>query len=512
MSATPRAGDHGDLLIVSGGGSTAVAVDELFVDAARLGASVAVIEEWVARAGVIHRGLEPLGLDDSMLRRDAAAPAGAVRLAGVHLDQASDRASRLRTSLLEAAERYGATERFVDGLWQLAAFAVAPWLGFHAPALIGGGLLAASGAAAWRAFGGGATPLEAWLADHKDLLSDPAFVRLVRLAADHADEVAAGVLHVPMPPWAAAAIGAPESASLLLGAMGMLGVTGSRVLVDGPVRVERFVPPVAGPTNGPPLGHPAEACARHSDVVAPPAGFGELADRIPAGGDGEPQIRIERYGGAEDSRWIVYVGGTVTFDVDARWQPADMTSNTHGIADDTALDALRLTGAESAALEQAVRTAMDDAGVRPGDPLLAVGYSGGGIVAAQLAADPELHAVGAVNLGGPVASAPTRDGVGILSIEHEEDIAPATGGSGHPSPDRVTVSRSVLEPGQEYDAAFPAHELQRYRQTAALIDESEEERLASFRSLIGEVTGSGAGLRTDWVARRDLSPSPTDER
>lgn len=518
MSDTGRPGDHGDLLIVSGGGSTAVAVDELFVDAARLGACVAVIEEWVARAGVIHRGLDPLGLDDSLLRRDAVAPAGALRLAGVHLEQARDHARRMRASLLEAAERYGATERFVDGLWHLAAFVGAPWLGFSAPVLAGGGLLAAGGAAAWRAFGRGATPLEAWLADHKDLLSDPGFVRLVRLTADHADEVAAGALHVSLPPWAAAATGAPESASLILGAMGMLGVAGSRVLVDGPVRVERVATPVPRATSGPSPGHPAEASARHPEVVAPPTGVGELADRIPTGDDvppGEdiaPQIRIERYGGPDDERWIVYVGGTVTFDLEAGRQPADMTSNTHGIADDTALDALRLTGAESGALEQAVRLAMHDAGVRPGDPLIAVGYSGGGVVAAKLAADPELNAVCAVNLGGPVASAPTRDGVGILSIEHEEDIAAATGGSGHPSPDRVTVSRSVLEPGREYDAAFPAHELEHYRQTAALIDESKEERLASFRSLIGEVTGGGAGLRSDWVARRDLTPSPTDAR
>ena len=155
---------------------------------------------------------------------------------------------------------------------------------------------------------------------------------------------------------------------------------------------------------------------------------------------------------------------------------------------------------------------MSEAGVQPGDPLLAVGYSGGGVVAAKLAADPELNAVGAVNLGGPVASAPTREGVGVLSIEHAEDLVPATGGAGHPSPDRVTVSRSVLEPGREYEAVVPAHELGRYRQTAALVDGSDEARLASFRSLVGEVTGGGAGLRSDWVATREVSPSTPDAR
>ena len=155
---------------------------------------------------------------------------------------------------------------------------------------------------------------------------------------------------------------------------------------------------------------------------------------------------------------------------------------------------------------------MSEAGVQPGDPLLAVGYSGGGVIAAKLAADPELNAVGAVNLGGPVASAPTRECVGLLSIEHAEDLVPATGGAGQPSPDRVTVSRSVLEPGREYEAVVPAHELARYRQTAALIDGSDETRLASFRSLVDEVTGGSAGLRSDWVAARELSPSTPDAR
>lgn len=507
MSGAGHRADPGDL-VVSGGGSTAVAVDELFVHAARLGASVAVVDDWIVRVRVLGRGLELLDLDEPVVARSAA-PISSIGLAGVCLDQARDRANWLRGSLLEAAERYGATEQLVDGLWQLAWFVGAPWLGFHAPGLMAGTLLAAGGqwmgSALWRALGWGPTPLEAWLGEHRGLLSDPAFVRLVRAAVDHADEAAAAAAHVPLPGWAAATLHAPESASALLAAVGLFGAAGSRVLVEEPVRVARVAPPAVG--AGVPPGHPAEGTARRPDVVAPPTGVGDLADRVPAAGDGEPQIRIERYGDAGDPRWIVYVGGTVDFGLVTGSQPADMTSNLHGIADDAELDALPATGAEAGALERAAHAAMREAGVAPGDPLLAVGYSAGGIVAAKLASDPEFGVVGAVNLGGPVASAPTREGVALLSIEHEEDLVPATGGAGHPSPDRVTVSRSVLEPGRAYDAVFPAHELERYRQTAELVDASEEERLASFGSLIGDVTGGGAGLRSDWVATREVSPS-----
>lgn len=501
-------------LIVSGGGGTAVAVDDLFVDASRLGAAAAVLDGWIERARVVRLGLDLLDLDEPTVVRGAIAPGWCVGVASSRLVQAGVLAVAMRSSLVESAERYGVTERFVDGLWQLAAFVGAPWLGLHAPVLLAGGLLAAGGhwaaSAIWRAFGWGPTPLESWARDHRRLLSDPAFVRLVRVAADHADEAIAAAARLPTPSGFGVAIGAPESTSMLLAGAGLLGAAGGRVLLDGPVRVTRVESAVNG-RGGPPSGHPATASTRHPDVVATPTGVGDLADRVPRGADGDPQIRIERYGTAADPRWIVYVGGTVEFSLVAGEQSSDMTSNLHGVADDAGLDALRLTGAESGAGEQAVRAAMRDAGVQPGDPLLAVGHSGGGIIAAKLAADPELGAVGAVSLGGPVASAPTREGIPLLSIEHEEDLVPATGGAGHPSPERVTVSRSVLEPDREYEAVLPAHDLGRYRQTAALVDASEEERLAAFRALVDEVAGGGTGLRSDWIASREFSPA-TDAR
>ena len=489
-----------DEFIISGGRSTAVAVDELFVDAARLGTAESLITDWIARLGVIWRGLDGLGLVEPMVSWNTESPIRLLSSADRDLEHARASAGRLRASLLEAAERYGATERMVDGLWRLGAALAAPWLGIvlTSPAVIAGALLAVggqwAGSKVWHANGLGPTPLAAWLADHRDLLSDPAFVRLLRVAADHADEVLAGALHVPLPAPVISGVGAPmggpENAVALLGVTGLLGLFGSRVLVDGPVRVDRSA----------------------TRTVDPPSGVGDLADRVPSGGADAAQIRIERYDDGDDPHFIVYVGGTVDAGLVAGEQTHDMTSNVHGIADDSDLDVLRLAGAASGAGERAVREAMEAAGVRPENPLLVVGYSGGGVIAANLAADPELNAVAAVNLGGPVASAPTREGVGLLSIEHEEDLVPGSGGSGHPSDERVEVSRSVLEDGRRDASLLPAHELARYRETAALIDESEEERLAGFHALAAEFTGGTPGTQSDWVARRDLSPSPTDER
>jgi hypothetical protein len=504
---------NGDL-VVSGGGSSAVEVDELFVHAAKLAATAAIMADWLDRLDRISRGLETVDLDGPSGYGAAGSPRASLSFARVCLGNAQRLARALPSSLLEAAERYGDAERRVEALWQLGAFLGAPWLGAFAPALVANGLLAAGGYAVGssvaRAFGMKDTPLETWIAEHRGLLSDPAFVRLVRLAADHADEAVTGP--GPLSAVLGPLVRAPESASVLLGAAGLFGLAGSTVLVDGPVSVTRVtgVTREARDAGASPHGHPAEASGRLRDAVPPPAGFGDLADRVPAPEDGAPQIRLERYGPADDPRWIVYVGGTVDLGLTAGEQPADMTSNLHGIADDTALDALRLAGADSGAGERAVRAALDEAGVEPADPLLAVGYSGGGVIAAKLAGDAELNVLGALNLGGPVASAPLRDGVHVISVEHAEDLVPATGGAGRPSPDRLIVTRSVLDAGREYPGVLPAHQLSRYRTTAGMLDESEEDRIVAFKALVSEVAGGSPGLRSDWRAIRDLSPGAPD--
>lgn len=488
-----------DELIISGGGSTAVAVDELFVHASRLGATESMLVDWIERLGVIQRGLDGVGLVDPMASWGTPSPMWVVRSAAHGLDRAVDQARELRVSLIVAAERYGATERMIDGLWGIGASIVAPMLGMAmwSPLLQGAVLLAAggqwAGSKVWELNGLGPTPLANWLRENRGLLSDPAVARMVGLAADHADEFVAGALQVLLPGPVLSAMGAnidaPENAAVIAAIAGVLGLAGSRVLVDGPVKVDR------SPER----------------VVAPPSGFGDLADRVPTAEADGAQIRIERYGEGDDRRYVVYIGGTVEFGMAAGPQPFDMTNNLLGIADDSSLDELRWAGAESGAGERAVREAMREQGVQPGDPVVAIGHSGGGIIAANLAADPDLNVVGAVNLGGPVGSAPTRDGVSLISLEHAEDLVPMTGGMGHPSDELVVVSRSVLDSDRDYDSLVPAHELTRYRETAALLDASEEERITAMRELVSEVTRGDAGERIDWTATRDLSRETTTD-
>ena len=483
----------GDGLTISGGGDTAVATDELFVDAARLGAAAAVIDTWVSSAASLASELDAADLDRGDGGWAEPAPTGAMRGVEQALRRCSGTADELRGALIASAERYGWAERWIDGLWKVGGGFLAGALGTHLLSLHGVGSTVGLGvnAAARRLFG--PTPLDQWVVSQQGLLSDPMFVRVVRAAADSFDELVAGVRGVPGYSAFGQLVGAPESASVLLGITALLG---TKVLVDGPVSVSRAIPGV-----GAPHGHPAGSPVR---MAIAPTGVGDLADRVPSG-EG-PQIRIERYGRPDEPRWVVYISGTVESSLVAGEEPFDHSSNLFGIADDAWIDELRTAGAESGAGERAVRQAMAEAGVAPGDPVMPVGHSGGGIIATRLAADPGLNIVGAVSLGGPVVSAPTSEGVPVLSIEHDEDLVPAVGGSGHPSDERLTISRSVLEEGRTYEAGLPAHDLARYRETAALVDESEEQRLRAFRELVG-FTGGGTGVVTEWKATRDVSSS-----
>ena len=478
----------GDGLTISGGGSTAVATDELFLAAARLAAASATLGTWAGRAAGIAAELEAADLDRGAGDWAEPSPADATRRLEQALRRTEHDADELSASLIASAERYGWVERTVGSFWRIAGGIVAGWLGAAMSSPFG--VLTALGIAAnvgvAKAFG--VPSLIDLVVSNPSLLSDPMFVRLVRTAVDSADELAVGA-HLPGYGALGQLVGAPAAASISLALAAALG---AKSLTETPVMVTR----AAGDA---PAGYPWA-----KRTVAAPAGVADLAARVPSG-EG-PQIRIERYGDVDEPRWVVYVSGTVEPALVVSEEPFDMKSNIAGLSDDSALEHVPVLGGQSGGGERAVRQAMDAAGVTPGDPVMVAGHSGGGIIAASLAGDPELNVVGSLSLGGPTATAALREGVPLLSVEHEEDLVPATGGWGHPSAERLVVSRSVLDAGTTYDTALPAHELARYRETAATIDESGEARLVAFRDLIG-FTGGGSGVVSEWTATRVVSSS-----
>lgn len=80
--------------------------------------------------------------------------------------------------------------------------------------------------------------------------------------------------------------------------------------------------------------------------------------------------------------------------------------------------------------ERAVMQAMADAGVPPGGEVVYTGFSQGGIMAANLASNPDspYTTIGVVTNGSPIDGFPIPDDVPVISFEHVGDVVPVLDG------------------------------------------------------------------------------------
>ena len=528
-------GGGGGQLTLSGGGSTLVATDTVFAEMAALRGVQHEAEDWDQRLGEV----QALGVGNAMAWQPG--DLGVCLLgAQMAIREIADETRQLADTLAEAAEQYGRSE---DGLDMMLRNSAA-WLGHTAGQLsvfapflalsLAVPLAATAGVTmGWNTLlGRGPSLVPPWLADwlreNPRLVSDPATVRLVRALVSSADDAVLGRLGVPYP--LATALG--EDGAGLLGAsssaLGLLAAArAAGMLRETPVRVGRVgsspgaaaalsrpgVPAVGALGRPGALAVPLRGSATTGAAAAgatatgrtgtgaeaptesmlappsPPAGFADLAGRIPTPEDGG-QVRIERYGDAEHPRWVVYIGGTVEWNPAGSDEPWDMTSNVTAVAD------------QEAGSYRAIVQALQAAGMAPGDPVVPVAHSQGGLLANQLIARGDINAVGLVTFGAPETGLPLPDGLPAIAIEHDEDIVPALGQTS--GTDSRLYVRTELFAGREVpvDAVLPAHQLAGYRETAALIDGSPEPRLLAFRSTLQEIVGTAPGEQSVWQADR----------
>ncbi|WP_353826965.1 hypothetical protein [Agromyces sp. SYSU T0242] len=478
-------------LSVSDGGTVAVETDALRRESARVVGAAHLLAGWAARVGALHErtGFDPAGPGE------LAPPAVRALLdsARGRLAVAAMLAEVLGDSLAASAADYERADHLAETGRRVAAFAFglsAPPLAFAAAsgiAVAAGPSMIASGVLSLTDGGAGVERRWRRLLEGVGLplLSDPAFVAVVRAVADHADEFAGGLRADPSALIVGDALEAPENAHLMLGAAAALGtIWRMPVPHETPVRVDRVRPP--GARDG-----------QSSEAAAAPRGIGGLAERIPTGGTTAPNVRIERYGALGDARWVVYVGGTRDFGMVPADQPVDMSSNLHGVAAASSIPA----PAATSGADRLVRDAMAQAGVAAGEPVVVIGHSAGGIVAANLAAEPEAGVVAAVSLGGPAQQVDTGR-TPVLAVAHAEDLVPATGGSGFACAQRIDVGRRLGDVAPSAAEPIPAHALRAYRETADLIDESDDPRLAGFRDILDDVTRGEPAEVTFWRGRR----------
>jgi hypothetical protein len=224
--------------------------------------------------------------------------------------------------------------------------------------------------------------------------------------------------------------------------------------------------------------------------VSAPQSLAEMAMRVPPSEPGAAQVVVERYTGQLAPTWIIYYGGTIDMSLPSSHEPWDLRSNLEAMAN-VQSDSMR-----SAAI------VAERAGIRPGDHVIHVGYSQGGLIAAQIATQAPPNSASLVTFGAPVGHLDLSALRGVITVEHSEDLVPAL--SGHVpmnSDDRHTILTTARLNNSEQDA-LPAHQLARYRQTTEHAERQALARLTQEKEQIFFGL-SGKGEASRWRSDRE---------
>ncbi|MBT2533626.1 hypothetical protein J7E83_16150 [Arthrobacter sp. ISL-48] len=238
------------------------------------------------------------------------------------------------------------------------------------------------------------------------------------------------------------------------------------------------------------------------DFEASPAGLLERIRLIDERGDGSIEVIEVEHGGHK--AYVVVIPGT---------QPAAEIGGSNPFDEAGIAEGL---GYSSIEVNTAVREALKAVGAEQGAPVVAVGYSQGGIHAMNLAADKlfldEYDVKYVLTAGSPVGAIAPAAGITTLHLEHRADWVP--GGDGAPSPDtrnRVTVTMNNPV-WTEYGVApgmGPGHAITNYQDGARLVGASDDPSLVDSTAVLSGVLGvGGAVTATRFTLSRANAPEP----
>ena len=226
-----------------------------------------------------------------------------------------------------------------------------------------------------------------------------------------------------------------------------------------------------------------------------------LADLVDAGGGlGGGRVRVlETVSPDGGSAWVVVVPGTQEWSPRAGPNPFDLTTDVRAVTGDATVAAAGVAAALDLARSGSPRSRADD-------PVLLVGHSQGGILAAALAADAGFarrHRVThLVTSGSPVGLFPVPDSVRVLSVQHADD--PVHRLDLTPNPRRsswVTVEAPVA--GLPVDVR--RHGLETYVRTLRTVEDAPRGTVAgvdAFRATTGAFVGVPVRTVTEVVVSR----------
>jgi hypothetical protein len=296
-------------------------------------------------------------------------------------------------------------------------------------------------------------------------LADPATVELIRAGITGVDDFFRAVGHLPVPLGTAAGTGDDDAGQVTAAALA--------VLATGKI-FGLFETTGAGVTK-----------IRSSTTESMPDTLEGLIERIPGTQPGQTggSIRIDNWTDLEgNAHAAVYIAGTEDFSLVPGQSSLDFTSNVEGSAQ------------QPMASMASVKAALADAGVSPTTPVSFVGYSQGGLLASAAAASGDFTVESVLTIGNPAGNIPTPSDVPAVLLQHREDLVTALGGN-QTNDNALRVTRQVFDSPDQVptDQVVPAHHLEHYLRTAALVDHAQSE---AVNDVVSKVAGIGKGATT----------------
>jgi pimeloyl-ACP methyl ester carboxylesterase len=225
----------------------------------------------------------------------------------------------------------------------------------------------------------------------------------------------------------------------------------------------------------------------------PPSGFGDLMETLsyrdgqsPPGSPDEIDVRVITHPGGTRS-YIVDIPGTKEWDTPGASSALnDLGTNVHAMAGQTT------------ALEEAIADALHRAGASSTDPVMLVGHSQGGLVAAQAAHDTTTGAFGynvthVVTAGAPIGRIDVPANVQVLALENSHDIVPHLDAA--ENPDRANVTTVTFD--AQHGNIDDNHALgATYVPAATALDGSTDASVTAFRDSAGAFLSTPDGGAT----------------
>ncbi|MGI5146849.1 esterase/lipase family protein [Plantactinospora sp. CA-294935] len=232
-------------------------------------------------------------------------------------------------------------------------------------------------------------------------------------------------------------------------------------------------------------------------MVRPPQGFADLIAGLnyrngeaDAGQPDQIDVRVITHPDGSTA-YVVDIPGTKVMNMP--WDPAspflnDMGTNVH------------VLGGDTTSRQHAIAEALKMAGASPTDPVMLVGHSQGGMVAAQAAHDSgtsgfPYNVTHVVTAGSPIANTDIPTGVQVLAMENAHDIVPHLDAGDNPDrPNHTTVTfddqNGNIGKNHATDLA--------YLPAARALDQSTDPSVVAYRDSAGAfLTGGGDGTTVE---------------